>query len=137
MVEPAYFVIRNLCVLTAFVLLIRNIHWGFLLARMYCNGPPIRNEWMSPLTFPQWIVRTGTFLTALLALSLLLPATLEHVMSWFRPVPGLPFAFLTVLSLETLLVWRWQFFTKDRAAAYKSLTVLAGLALLIEIWGGV
>lgn len=132
-VEAAYVILRNFCVLTAMILLIRNVAWCGELFRVYIMGGDPEPSLTRIHTTPEWVVRSGSVLIALVALFALLLATLDRIVTWMPPTPWTIYsAFMFLVSLETLMVWRLLYFAQKKHLMGASIACLFILSFVIE-----
>lgn len=132
-VEVSYIILRNFCVLTAMLLIIRNVAWCGELFRVYITGGDTEPAIYRVHTTPEWLVRAGSVLMALVALFALLLATLDRIVTWMHPTPWTIYgAFMSLVCIETLLVWRLLYFAPKKHFMGASITCLFILSFVIE-----
>lgn len=132
-VEAAYVILRNFCVLTAMILVIRNVAWCGELFRTYIMGGDTQPAIYRVHTTPEWVVRSGSVLIALVALFTLLLATLDRIVTWMHPTPWTIYtAFMSLVCLETLMVWRLLYFAPKKHFMGASIACLFILSFVIE-----
>lgn len=132
--ETAYVILRNFCVLTATLLVIRNLAWCGELTRVYLAGGDTGLMTDRKHITDEWVVRAGSVLIALVALFGLSMATLEHVVHWLRPTSlTIPTAFMALVCLETLMLWRLIYFAPDKRFMGASIGCLFALSLIVEL----
>jgi len=132
--ELPYSILRNLVVLTAMLLVIKNLAWCGELLAIHLRGDDYRIVAFKTYTTDEWVIRAGSVLIALSAFFALIVTTVEHVVPWLRPVAFTnPFAFMAMVCFETLMIWRLLFFTKRAGYMIASLGGLAVLSILVEL----
>jgi hypothetical protein len=131
--ELSYTIMRNFCVLTAMLLIIRNVAWCGEMFRVYIAGGDTDALFYKKHITDEWVVRAGSVLIALAALFALIIATLEHVVHWLHPTPyTIPAAFMSLVCIETLMVWRLIYFAPKKNFMAASIACLFALSFVIE-----
>ncbi len=131
--EVTFVILRNFCVLAAILVLIRNISWAGALASIYFSGGEV-TMWNRQHVTPEWTVRAGSVLIALVTLFAFAFAMFAHVVTWMHPAPfTMATACLSLVCLATLLIWRLLYFAKRPAMMIGSLVCLAALSILVEV----
>lgn len=130
----AYAILRNFVVLTAMLLTIKNIAWCGELLAVHLRGEDYKAFSHRIYTTEEWIIRAGSMLIALASLFALAIAAAEHFVTWLHPTAyTIPFAFMSLICLQTLMIWRLLFFTKRGGYMMLSLAGLAALSILAEV----
>ena len=130
--ETYFLILRNFSVLAAMLLLIRNISWAGALATIYLSGGEV-SMWDRRHVTPEWTVRAGSVLIALLTLFAFAFATFAHIVTWLRPVPfTMATACLSLVCLATLLVWRLLYFAARKELMMGSIACLFFLSIIVE-----
>lgn len=132
--ETAFAIMRDFVVLTGLLVVIKNLAWCGELAAVHLRGDDFKLLSHAKHITDEWVVRAGSVLIALAGLFALIVAAVEHVVRWLDPTPfTLPFAFASLVCIQTLLVWRLLYFAKRPAMMIGSLACLAALSILVEV----
>lgn len=132
-IEFTYTIARNFCVLTAMLLVIRNVAWCGEMFRVYIAGGDTSELFYKKHITEEWIIRAGSVLISLVALFALLLATLGHIVLWLHPAPYTIYsAFMAMVCLETLMVWRLFYFAAKKNFMAASIACLFVLSFVIE-----
>ncbi len=132
--ESAFAITRDFVILTGLLVVIKNLAWCGELAAIHLRGDDFYELSHKKHITDEWVVRAGSVLIALAALFGLIVAAVEHVVRWLNPTPlTLPFAFASLVCIQTLLVWRLLYFAKRPAMMIGSIACLALLSILVEV----
>lgn len=130
--EANFVVLRNFCVLLAMVEIIRDTSWAGALAKIYFSGGEV-TMWNRQHITPEWTVRAGSVLIALVALFAFAFATFTHVVTWLHPIPfTMATACLSLVCLATLLIWRLLYFATRKELMMGSISCLLVLSIVVE-----
>lgn len=132
--ETAFAIMRDFVVLTGLLVVIKNLAWCGELAAVHLRGDDFKLLSHAKHITDEWVVRAGSVLIALAGLFALIVEAVEHVVRWLNPTPfTMPFAFASLVCIQTLLVWRLLYFAKRPAMMIGSLACLAALSILVEV----